>query len=243
MKRVSLQPAYVLHRRPYRESSLLLELFTPEFGRFTAIAKGARKAKSMWAGLLQPFVPVLVSWMGKDELMTLVQAEANGPAQHLQGECLFAGLYLNELLMYLLQKWDAHAGLYAAYERAIIALQVKVLEQKILRSFEKYLLEELGYGLLPKADASLHNMFVADKFYRFTPEQGFVLYNAMTTDPSAANVFSGKTLIAIAKEDWQDETCLRDAKRLNRFVLAPLLGTKTIYSRQLFVQRENKDEE
>ena len=244
MKRVSLQPAYVLHRRPYRETSLLIELFTPEFGRFTAIARGVRKSRSPWAGLLQPFVPLLVSWVGKGELMTLSQAEAGGVASNLQGECLFAGLYLNELLMYLLQKWDAHQGLFVAYQQTITALQAGKLEQKVLRSFEKYFLEELGYGLLPKSDVSLHNRFSPDQFYRFLPEQGFVLYSPAGDERQPDNVFSGKNLIAIAKENWQDEACLLDAKRLMRFVFAPLLGAKTIYSRQLFMcKSENKHEE
>ena len=174
MKQVLLQPAYVLHRRSYRESSFLVELFTPEHGRLTVVARGVRKPRSATPGLLQPFIPLLVSWSGRGELMTLTQVEANGDVKHLQGECLFAGFYLNELLMCLLQKWDAHALLYTIYEKAVTALQAPILEQKTLRSFEKVLLEELGYGLLPKSDISLHNTFVADRFYRFVPEQGFI---------------------------------------------------------------------
>src|SRR6185437_9440208 len=138
MKHVLLQPAYVLHIRSYRETSLLVELFTPEYGRLTVIAKGVRQSKSVLAGLLQPFVPLLVSWSGKHELMTLLHAEANGSAKYLKGECLFAGLYLNELLMYLLQKWDAHLNLFSAYENTLTSLQTNSLEQKTLRSFEKY---------------------------------------------------------------------------------------------------------
>lgn len=239
MKRVLLQPAYVLHRRTYRETSYLVELFTPEHGRLTVVARGVRKPRSSTQGLLQPFVPLLVSWAGKGELMALSHVEANGVMKHLQGECLFAGFYLNELLMCLLQKWDAHAGLYVAYERAISALQTDRLEQKALRSFEKYLLEELGYGLLPKSDVSLHNAFSPDKFYRFIPEHGFVICGETMDSENLTNrgnIFSGKNLIAIAKEDWQDEDCLFDAKRLTRFVLTPLLGTRPIYSRRLFMQ-------
>jgi DNA repair protein RecO (recombination protein O) len=175
--------------------------------------------------------------------MTLSHVEANGVMKHLQGECLFAGFYLNELLMCLLQKWDAHPGLYSAYEKAISALQTTILEQKTLRSFEKYMLEELGYGLLPKSDVSLHNTFSSDKFYRFIPEHGFVPCGEAIdagNSTNKGNIFSGKNLIAIAKEDWQDEACLFDAKRLMRFVLAPLLGARPIYSRQLFMQLEGE---
>jgi len=260
MKRVLLQPAYVLHRRSYRESSFLVELFTKEHGRFTVVANGVRKSRSPTQGLLQPFVPLLVSLAGKGELLSLFHVEINGAINLLRGESLFAGFYLNELLMCLLQKWDTHPGLYAAYENAVSLLQTDVLEQKILRSFEKYLLEELGYGLLPKSEISLHNTFSPDKYYRFIPEHGFVLceppdrYEMGAIAPSAwastrmvaaskpislTNIFSGKSLIAIAKEDWQDNESLLDAKRLMRFVLASLLGARPIYSRRLFMQLDD----
>lgn len=240
MKRVLLQPAYVLHRRAYRETSFLVELFTPEHGRLTVIARGARKARSATQGLLQPFVPLLVSFAGKGELMSLSHVEANGEVKQLHGDCLFAGFYLNELLMCLLEKWDAHTALYAVYERTLLALQVNPLEQKTLRSFEKCLLEELGYGLLPKSDISLHNMFSPDKYYRFIPEQGFILSELGDQSQSEANIFSGKSLLAMAKEDWQDEKSLLDAKRLIRFVLAPLLGGRPLYSRRLFMVPDEK---
>jgi len=236
MKQVSIQPAYVLHRRPYRETSFLVELFTPEYGRLSVIARGVRAPRSALQGLLQPFVPLLVSWTGKGELMTLTSTEPNGEARRLHGDCLFAGFYLNELLVCLLQKWDAHPGLYAAYDRAVIALQAQELEQKTLRSFEKYLLEELGYGLLPKSDASLQNSLIPEKYYRFIPEHGFILSELGDQSQSKSNIFSGKNLLAIAREDWQDEAVLQDAKRLTRFVLAPLLGTRPVYSRRLFMQ-------
>ena len=232
MKRTELQPAYVLHRRPYRETSCLLELLTPDHGRISVIARGVRKPRSSTQGLLQAFTPLLISWSGKGELMTMTNIEANGTAAQLRGNCLFAGLYLNELLMCLLQKWDAHPAIYKLYEKTLAALQSDTLEEKVLRTFEKGLLEELGYGLLPKQGVSLDRTFLPDKFYRFTQEQGFVL-NEME-DSSLSSIFSGKSLLAIAKEEWEVPGALRDAKRLMRFVLAPLLGTREINSRKLF---------
>jgi DNA repair protein RecO (recombination protein O) len=232
MKRILLQPAYVLHRRSYRETSYLVELFTQAHGRLTVIARGAGKRSSA-QGLLQPFLPLLVSFAGKGELMSLIEVEANGAMKHLQGECLFAGFYLNELLMRLLQKWDAHADLYAIYENALSALQGDMLEEKTLRSFEKKLLEELGYGLLPKHNP--HHVFVEEKFYRFIPEHGFTPCDE-AHEGNTGNIFSGKNLLALAREDWQNEECLFDAKRLTRFVLAPLLGERPLYSRRLFMQ-------
>ena len=243
MKRVLLQPAYVLHRRSYRETSFLVELFTPEHGRLTVVAKGVRKARSALPGLLQPFIPLLVSWSGKGELMALSHIEAHGEVKRLHADCLFAGFYLNELLMYLLEKWDAHPALYIAYEKTIVGLQTERLEQKTLRSFEKYLLEELGYGMLPKSDISLHNTFLPDHYYRFIPEQGFVLSERGDQSQSKSNIFSGQSLISIAKEDWQKEETLQDAKRLTRFVLTPLLGSRPIYSRRLFMQPDERSKD
>jgi DNA repair protein RecO (recombination protein O) len=248
MKRVLLQPAYVLHRRSYRETSFLVELFTPEHGRLTVVAIGVLKPRSAAQGLLQPFVPLLVSFTGKGELMSLIELEANGVMQHLQGDCLFAGFYLNELLMKLLQKWDAHPRLYTVYEKTLAELQSTGLQEKTLRLFEKSLLEELGYGLLPTSVISLHNTFSPEKYYRFIPEQGFVLCDEAVNvahHAKTGNIFSGKNLIALARENWEHEDCLFDAKRLMRFVLAPLLGDKPLYSRRLFMQplSENKNDE
>jgi DNA repair protein RecO (recombination protein O) len=228
---VLLQPAYVLHRRPYRETSFLLDLFTPDHGRLSAIIKGARQAKSGAQGLLQPFTPLLVSWTGRAEIMTLTHSELNGETQSLYGECLFAGFYLNELLVALLEKWDAHPGLFAAYQQALAQLQGKTLDQRALRTFEKRLIEELGYGILPKSNVSRHNI-ESGQFYRFIPEQGFV----SVSGGGGAGAFSGRSLLAIAEESWLDEEVIRDAKRLTRMILGPLLGMRQLNSRKLFIE-------
>lgn len=235
MKRVSLQSAYVLHRRPYRETSYLVEIFTHEYGRLTVIAKGVKKIKSTTQGLLQPFVPLLVSWAGKSELMSLAQVDVRGQVRQLKGDCLFAGFYLNELMMALLHKWDPHPKLYLAYEQTLVALQSETLDQKVLRSFEKTLLEELGYGLLSKESAQAGHHFEVDKYYRFVPEQGFVISGLGEDVKAKSTVFSGKSLLAIANEDWTDDDSIKDAKRLTRFLLAPLLGNRQIHSRKLFM--------
>lgn len=238
MKRVVLQPAYVLHRRPYRETSFLIELFCADLGRVTVVARGARRPKSGDQGILQPFTPLIVSFAGKGELMALTHAETSGSVSSLQGACLFAGFYLNELLVYLLQKWDPHRKLYNIYSDTVTALRTPSLNQGMLRSFEKSLLEELGYGLLPRQEFGTRPAFEPELFYRFIPEQGFVLSGLGDAQGKQTNVFSGRSLLAIANEDWHDEVCLKDAKRLMRYVLAPLLGARTIYSRQLFIQED-----
>lgn len=228
MKPALLQPAYVLHQRQYRESSLLVELFTRDYGRISVIAKGARRKTSQAHGLLRPFLPLLISWSGKHELKTLTHSEVSIGTQlafaNLQKECLFAGFYLNELLMYLLQKWDAHPNLFTIYANTVTELQKPTLQQITLRRFEKKLLDEIGYGLMQS--------FLPDQYYRFVPEHGFVV-EKINPNVNHRDLFSGKNLIAIAKEEWREDN-LFDAKRLMRILLSPLLGTKTIYSRQLF---------
>jgi len=234
MKRILLQPAYVLHRRAYRETSFLAELLTRDHGRFVVVARGARNIKSGMQGLLQPFIPLLISCSGRTDLLTLSHAELNGTVQSLQGECLFAGFYVNELMMCLTQKWDAQPGLYDIYQQVIQALQVEKLEQKFLRTFEKKLLEELGYGLLPKSTDASSTAFLPDKYYRFVLEKGFVLSDLGTT-MADSNIFSGKNLLAMAAEEWRDDSVLYDAKRLTRLMLSSLLGARTLHSKKLFL--------
>lgn len=239
MKQVLLQPAYVLHRRAYRESSFLVELFSKEHGRLSLIAKGVRQTRSPNQALLQPFVPLLISWTGRGELMIITHVEPAREVTSLTGNALFAGFYLNELIIYLLQKWDPHPRLYDRYDETLTILKTASLEEKVLRSFEKHLLEEIGYGLLPKTTISLHNTFAPNKYYRFIPEQGFVESEREgIAEEQHRFLFSGENLLAIANEEWRNEIILQDAKRLIRCVLMPLLGKRPIHARRLFMHQE-----
>lgn len=232
--RAALQNAFILHYRSYRETSLLLELFTEEYGRITLVSRGVRKSKSPAKALLQPFNPLLVSWQGKSELMTLTGVEANGAAVQLRGVCLLSAFYLNEVLMRVLHKHDPHPHLYTVYHKTLVELHSQELPEKTLRLFEKHLLEELGYGLQLERDISQGLSLVAEKYYRFYPEQGFDVLKEDVASAAMAMVFTGKSLIALATEQLDDAESLRDAKRLMRFVLAPLLGPQPLQSRKLF---------
>lgn len=225
--RVTLQPSFVLHRRFYRETSLLLDIFSEQHGRVSLIAKGVRNNRSAYRALLQPFIPLLISWQGKTDLMTLTSAEPNGLQVPLNGECLLSALYLNELLVYLLHKYDPHPKLYTIYRQTLVELQTLPLEQKVLRLFEKKLLEELGYGI------QWQKTFNADVDYRYYPEHGFEPCAKMD-DPSFM-VFSGKSLLALATDDLSSENVLKDAKRLMRLAFKPLLAGRKLKSRELFL--------
>jgi len=230
--RIAMHPAFILHTRPYRETSILLDVFAEEYGRISLIARGVRKEKSRLRGLLQPFVPLLISWQGKTELMTLAAAETNGVPIRLTGECLLSGLYLNELLMKLLHKHDPCPQLYTIYYQTLLKLQAQKLQQKTLRLFEKNLLEELGYGLQFKHD-NRGDMFNPEAFYHFNTELGFT----QCESSESAAIFSGRNVLAFANEELECEEVLRDAKRLMRIALAALLGKYELQSRKLFMNR------
>lgn len=235
--RITLQPAFVLHHRPYRETSLIVDLLTKDHGRIAVIAKGVRTPRSRIKGLIQPFVPLIASWQGKSELMALHSVEAQGIPFRLQGDCLLSAFYLNELLIRVLHKHDPHPGLYTIYHQTLLELQNEELQQKTLRIFEKKLLEELGYGLQLQYDIPEGNPIIAEQMYCFYREQGFKP-DQEEEQVAKAFLFPGKSLIALSNEKLDDTECLRDAKRLMRLVFAPLLGTQPLHSRKLFLEVE-----
>lgn len=240
--RTSLQPAFILHYRPYRETSLIVDLFTRDYGRIAVVARGVRGPRSRNRALFQPFLPILVSWQGRSELMTLCSIESMGSPLQLKGSCLLSAFYLNELLMRVLQKQDPHPKLYNLYHETLLALQstessLKKGFQKPLRIFEKKLLEELGYGLQLQYDIPNGKPLMAEQSYCFYPEQGFKLHNREENIPQSL-IFFGKSLLALASEKLDNNEFLYDAKRLMRLAFAPILGPQPLFSRQLFVEVE-----
>jgi DNA repair protein RecO (recombination protein O) len=235
MATVLAQPAYILHTRLYRDTSLLVELFTPEYGRISAIARNARGLKSRFKGLLQPFIPLVISWYGKTELMTLSTAELAGITHFLKGGILACGFYLNELLIRLLHRYDAHPYLYELYHQTLIALPKNEKPEAVLRIFEKQLLSELGYALALNCESENGKSIMPDQFYHFDPIQGFSLYPAYSEKQNLPYVFAGASLLALHAHSLHKDRYLKDAKRLLRLALGRLLGDKPIKSRELFL--------
>ena len=230
--RVAADQAYVLHRYPYGETSLLLELLTRHHGRVAVIAKGVRKPKSTRRALLDPFVPLQAGWSGRGEVATLgsLEAEAAGPVY--SGERIFCGFYLNELLLRLLHRHDPHERLFDAYAQAVAALADPARDQgAVLRVFEKRLLEEVGYGLVLTHEVADNAPITSAGRYRYLPDQGPV---PEATAGGAGIAVSGATLLALAAEDLIEVEALSEAKRLMRQLLAPHLGGKPLQSRRLF---------
>ncbi|MEW6646948.1 MAG: DNA repair protein RecO [Pseudomonadota bacterium] len=232
--RAELRPAYILHRQPYRETSLLLEAFSLDVGRVGLVARGARSGKGGKAGLLQPFVPLLLSWSGRGELATLTGAEGRGGLAPLTGTALISAFYLNELLLRLLQRHDPHEELFHAYELALQRLAaVPQQPEWTLRLFEKALLQELGYGLLLEHESHSDSAIQPERSYCYHVQQGPLPADAAA---QAGPLLHGATLLALAAEQGADERVLAEAKTLMRTILAQYLGTRPLRSRELFRQ-------
>ena len=232
--RITLQPAYVLHRRPFQNTSLLVDLFTLDFGLLRAVAKGARRQRSRSQALLQLFQPLLVSVSGKGEVKTLTSVESNVSAIRLQGKRLLSGLYVNELLSRLLQNQEEHAGLYESYRETLVALQGTSELEPVLRCFEMSLLAELGYAINLEYDCETDLPIVAESVYRFIPGLGFQASILSAGAASRPDEFRGADLIALREMNFADDQAVLAAKRLLRLALSAYLGEKPLHSRGLF---------
>ncbi len=172
--RIQQQPGFVLHQNPYSETSLVLEVFTPEHGRVGLLAKGARRPGNRSRAFLKPFQPLLLSWSGRGELPVLTGAEPQeaSAALALEGHGLYCGFYVNELLVRLLHRHDPHPGLYRAYQGCLASLSANARRDAALRIFEKHLLQEVGYGLVLDRDIRDNAPVSPDALYDYVFERG-----------------------------------------------------------------------
>ncbi len=229
MKNSSLYPAFILHRRPYSNTSLLLECFTASHGRFPVIAKGVNSKRSGLSGLLQPFSPLLINWRGKGEVKTLVTCESAGSFIRLTKKALYCGFYINELMIRLLGRLDSHNKLFEYYEEALKKLADGMEFEQVLRRYEICLLAELGYGLNFNIEAETGKPIESEKCYRYVVEHGPV-----SMASGSGLTISGSTLLALEYDRQLDKKERKEARMLMRKVLANYLGDKPIKSRELF---------
>lgn len=231
--KVDGQPAYVLHTIPFRETSLIVEIFSRDFGRMALLARGARRPRAAIRGLMMAFQPLELGWAGKGEVLTLMKAEWQGGQPLLVGEALFCGYYLNELLMHLLPREDPHERLFECYGDMLKRLGAdpsgKVREAD-LRSFEKSLLQELGYGLTLDHD-NAGEPILPDAHYTYRMEQGPVRVEHAEAD---TRVLRGKTLIDLAEDDFTDPRSKAEAKQLMRTLIGYYLAGKELETRKIF---------
>ncbi len=232
MQRINTERCFILHTRAYRETSLLLELFTENYGRIGAIAKGVRKAKATGRGLLQPFVPLFIGCSGRGELLTLTDYESAGAPLLLIGRRVVCAFYVNELLVRLLHRFDPHPELFQSYQTVLTNLEKTEQEQVVLRLFEKSLLQTLGYELQLQKEVETGGALDPEAFYRFDPEKGPILV-ASNNLGIKNQIYPGNCFLALAEEKLNTAAILRDVKRLMRQALAHYLGDKPLESGKL----------
>lgn len=225
------QRGFVLHRKAYSETSLLVDLFTEEAGRLTVLAKGARAKRSAWKGVLQPFTPLLLRWSGKGSLKTLTKAEPAAIALPLQQTALFSGFYVNELLTRVIEPETPNATLFQDYLHCLTRLAAENSVEPALRTFEFQLLQTLGYGVDFTHCAGSGQAVDQAMTYRYREEKGFIA--SLIKDNLT---FYGKDLLAFEARDFQEPSVLQAAKRFTRIALKPYLGNKPLKSRELFTQ-------
>ena len=232
------QAVYVLHTYPFKETSLVVELFSQQYGRIAAVAKGARRPHSAMRGMLQSFQTLEGAWSGKNELKTLHSLEWSTGLTLLKGEALMCGFYMNELLLRLLPREDAHVNLFSYYQSTLKILaestnfttNIATNMATTLRRFELKLLQEMGYAvplLIDENDADIE----ANKTYQYEAEYGACKVNAT----KVGIPLLGKTMLDMACDDYADATTQSQSKQLMRYLLAHYLGDKPLHTRQLLI--------
>jgi len=228
-KRVQQQPGFVLHHRPFRDTSQILDVLTRDHGRIALVARGSRGARSRLAGLLRPFLPLRVSWVARTDLGTLTGAEAAGGPAGLRGDALLSAYYVNELLLFFLHRDDPQPEIFSLYGDVVAALATGHEVAATLRHFELDLLGLLGYAVSLDQEAGTADDIVPDRYYDYRVEQGPV--RVERTDGPL--VFQGTLLLAIGARQFEEEEVLRAASRLLREVIAYHLGGKELQSRKV----------
>ncbi len=228
-RRILSEPAYALHSRAYRETSAIIDLLTLTHGRLSVVARGARRAGRR-NGVVQPFGRVLVGCSGRSALLTLTSCESVSH-RWLTGNALYAGMYLNEILLRLLRDDDAHPRLFEGYEWTLDALATAADPEPALRRFERLLLKETGYEVTFSVAGDGAEAVSATCAYRYIADVGFQRVNEPADDRL---IFAGATLLAIDANDFSAAHVRRAAKQIIRRALAPHLGDRPIHSRALY---------
>lgn len=230
-RRVLQHPAYLLHHRPFRDSSLLLDVLSRDHGKLALVARGARAAKSRVRGVLRPFMPLRLSWVQQRDLGTLTGAELDGAPIALLGDALLSGYYLNELLIQFLHRHDPQPEVFEAYRETIAELAAAAEPAPVLRNFEIELLRLIGYALNFEHEAHSNESLNGASSYEYRADQGPVRVERR----SGSTVFSGAELIGIREHRFDDARILSAANRLLRYMIAYHLGGRELKSRKVLV--------
>jgi DNA repair protein RecO (recombination protein O) len=229
--RVANQPAFVLHSYPYKETSLIVDVFSRDHGRVALVAKGAKRPHSKLRGVLQTFQPLSLGWSGKSEVRTLTSAEWLGGLLPLEKAALLCGFYLNELLIKFVARDDPHRALFDHYVEALNRLAHEETAAIVLRRFELALLKETGFAGDIGIDAESRQAVLPETVYVVDPERGPRPARAADTSPKV----SGKTLLDMQRGDYSDAATQTQSKFLMRFLLAHHLGGVPLNTRQILL--------
>ena len=235
-RRMQNEPAWLLHHRPFRDSSQILDILSLDQGRLAVVAKGSRGAKSKLRGILRPFLPLQLSWFIRSDLGTLTGAEMNGAPLSLSGDALLSGYYVNELILKLLHRHDPQPEIFAAYSRTIERLAGSQDVAPYLRQFEIELLRILGYALNLDHDTETTEPLRPQQQYEYRVEQGLV----PVSDRDGPMVFRGAEIDAIRNQQFADPAVLKNAGSLLRNVIAYHLDGKELKSRKVLKDMRNR---
>jgi DNA repair protein RecO (recombination protein O) len=235
-RRVDQEASFVLHSYPYKETSLIVEAFSRRHGRTALIARGARRPRSALRGVLHAFQPLRMSWAGSGELNTLVAAEWQGGLPFLAGSGLMCGFYLNELILRLLPRDDAHELLFDAYAESIERLGRNEPTAGVLRRFEKRLLAELGYAMLLDRDAASGAPIDPALHYLYDPERGPLPVSGAA---GGEMVVRGSTLLDLDSDDFSSGETLQQARGLMRALIGQRLHGQTLHTRSVLLELQD----
>lgn len=229
--KIDLHPCYVLHQRPYRETSLILDIFSLEYGRVDLIAKGVKRSKKGWVNILQPAKKMELAWSARSEMGTLTAAETSETSPDIHGRGLLTVFYINELLIRMLHKHEPHSELFDIYDSTLRLLSSEENPERILRVFEKHLLNTLGYGLVLDHEPGTGAKIRRDVRYYYLLNHGPA---SIRPDVSGHVRISGEALLALENEvAWNDDVA-KEIKGLMRFILDEYTGDRPLESRALY---------
>lgn len=232
------QPAYILHRRAFRETSVIVDLLSLDYGRVSGVARGVKGTRRRVLHI-EPFTEVAVGWRGRGQLVNVLRSELV-TANHLTGDALFAGLYVNELLVKTLSQDEPVTVLFRRYRETLGALTRGAELEPVLRMFERCLLEELGYGLAFDIDVLTGQPIDDRRTYGIVAGEGFREVDSGTDDATRRSpplVLTGRQIAAIAAGDYRDNAVRLAAKRVFRHALELRFGGRRLASRSLFTAR------
>jgi DNA repair protein RecO (recombination protein O) len=224
---VLLEPGFVLHHRPYRNSSLIVDCLTANFGRQALVAQGARRSETRQRPLLQPFRRLRLSWVRRGEMGRLTQVELDRPAAELSGDALLAGFYVNELMLRLVPRGDHNDAVFSCYSSALDRLAESRQVARALRLFELGMLDALGFGINLERDCRSGEPILADRLYAFEHEGGLTAVD----ETASERTYRGGHLISLREHELRNVESLRAAKHLLGDILQEHLGERPLKTR------------